>query len=341
MTSAARSARRIAAGEMIALVLALVTACSGHPPPPATTTTKPATPAARPTSAPRPPAAGIAGRYQVGERQLTFVEPPHAGPAGPRLGQRTLATTVWYPRAGSHPAAGPLPLLMFAPGFMLCSGPYSALLQDWASAGYVVAAVNFPRTSCHAGADAYEPDLVNQPKDVTYALSRLLALSAQPHDLFSGLLDRHEIGAAGHSDGGDTVAALAANGCCTDPRLTAVAVLSGAEWGPMPGRYFPRGSGTPPMLFVQGSADTINPPWTSVQLYRADSARARYYLDLLGADHMTPYTGANQVERLVARVTLAFFNRYLLGQDGALAAMTRAGNLGRTAVLAGGGRPAP
>ena len=70
------------------------------------------------------------------------------------------------------------------------------------------------------------------------------------------------------------------------------------------------------MLFVQGSADTINPPWTSMELYEADRARTRYYLDLLGADHLTPYTGANPVEQLVARVTLAFFNRYVLGQAG-------------------------
>ncbi len=355
MTLAARSVRRIAAGEMIAVVLALVTACAGHPQPPAAATTPspppksatasspgPTTSSARPTtsSTPSPPAAvGIAGRYQVGEHQLTFLEPPHTGPSGQYLGQRALATTVWYPLAGSRPAVGPLPLLMFAPGFMLCSGPYSSLLETWASAGYVVAAVNFPRTNCHLGAAAYEPDLVNQPRDVTYALTQLLAMSARPNDLFSGLIDRQEVGAAGHSDGGDTIAALAANGCCTDHRLTAVAVLSGAEWPPMPGRYFAHGA--PPMLFVQGSADTINPPWTSMLLYKADRTRARYYLDLLGADHMTPYTGANPVERLVARVTLAFFNRYLLGQAGALATMTRDGNVSGAAVLASGGDPPP
>jgi fermentation-respiration switch protein FrsA (DUF1100 family) len=353
VTSAAKSARRIAAGEMIAVVLALVTACAGHPQPPAATTTtpppksattsaRPTTPSARPTtSAPSPLAAtvGVAGRYQVGERYLTFLEPLHTGPSSQQLGQRTLATTVWYPLTGSRPAAGPLPLIMFAPGFMLCSGPYSSLLETWASAGYVVAAVNFPRTNCHLGAAAYEPDLINQPRDVSYALTRLLDLSAEPNDLFYGLIDRQEIGAAGHSDGGDTVAALAANGCCTDHRLTAVAVLSGAEWGPMPGRYFAQGA--PPMLFVQGSADTINPPWTSKQLYESDEERARYYLDLLGADHLIPYTGANPVERLVARVTLAFFNRYVLGQAGALATMTRAGNVSGAAVLASGGEPPP
>jgi len=353
VTSAAKSARRIAAGEMIAVVLALVTACAGHPQPPAaatttpppksaTTSVRPTTPSARPTtSAPSPLAAtvGVSGRYRVGERPLTFLEPRYTSPSGQHLGQRTLATTVWYPLAGSRPAAGPLPLIMFAPGFMLCSGPYSSLLETWASAGYVVAAVNFPRSNCHLGAAAYEPDLVNQPRDMSYALTRLLDLSAEPNDLFSGLIDRQEIGAAGHSDGGDTVAALAANGCCTDHRLTAVAVLSGAEWPPMPGRYFAYGA--PPMLFVQGSADTINPPWTSKQLYEADQARARYYLDLLGADHMIPYTGANPVERLVARVTLAFFNRYLLGQAGALATMTREGNVSGAAVLLSGGEPPP
>ncbi len=353
MTSAAKSARRIAAGAMIAVVLALVTACAGHPQPPAAATTAPppksATPSARPTtpsagrttsSAPSPLAVvGIADRYRVSERQLTFLEPPHTGPTGEHLGQRTLATTVWYPLTGSRPAAGPLPLIMFAPGFMLCSGPYSSLLETWASAGYVVAAVNFPRTNCHLGAAAYEPDLVDQPRDVSYALTRLLALSAEPNDLFSGLIDGQEVGAAGHSDGGDTDVALAANGCCTDHRLTAVAVLSGAEWPPMPGRYFAQGA--PPMLFAQGSADTINPPWTSMQLYEADQARARYYLDLLGADHMIPYTGANAVERLVARVTLAFFNRYVLGQASALGTMTREGNVSGAAVLVSGGEPPP
>ena len=243
---------------------------------------------------------------------MTFTEPARTGPAGQYLGQRTLVTQVWYPRARGP--AGPFPLLLFAPGFLQCPGAYSDLLQAWASAGYVVAAVNFPRTNCHLGTEAYEADLVNQPQDMSYVLTRLLALSARPGDSFSGLLDPHEVGAAGQSDGGDTVAALAANTCCTDRRLKAVAVLSGAEWPPMPGRYFP--GGAPPMLFTQGSADTINPPWASLQLYRADSGGARYYLDLFGASHLIPYEGTNPVERLTARVTLAFFDRYVLGQAG-------------------------
>jgi dienelactone hydrolase len=286
---------------------------------------------------------GLAGYYQVGQRQVTFVEPGHVGPAGQYLGPRVLVTGIWYPLAqrpaGSRAAAGPFPLIVFAPGFMQCGSPYSDLLRAWASAGYVVAVVNFPRTDCRVGTAAYEPDLVNQPADMSYVLSRLLALNAQAHGVFSGLLNRDEIAAAGQSDGGDTVAALAANTCCTDRRLKGVAVLSGAEWPPMPGRYFPRGA--PPMMFVQGTADTINPPWTSLQLYRADRAAARYYLDLFGANHMIPYIGTNPVEQLVARVTLAFFGRYVLGQTGALAAMTRDGNVSGTAALVSGGQLPP
>ena len=268
---------------------------------------------------------------------MTFTEPARTGPAYQYLGQRTLVTQIWYPRARGP--AGPFPLLLFAPGFLQCPGAYSDLLQAWASAGYVVAAVTFPRTNCHLGTEAYEADLVNQPQDMSYVLTRLLALSARPGDPFSGLLDPHEVGAAGQSDGGNTVSALAANTCCTDRRLKAVAVLSGAEWPPMPGRYFP--GGVPPMLFTQGSADTINPPWMSLQLYHADGADARYYLDLFRASHLIPYEGTNPVERLVARVTLAFFDRYVLGQADALKTMTRDGNVTGTAALVSGGQPPP
>ena len=352
MASAARNTSPVAAGRLIAAavaVLALLCACTGQPPRPTARAAGRDAPPRSPTP-PSPSRAvagaavpGTSGRYQVGERQVTFVEPAHAGPGGQSLGPRRLETEIRYPRpprpAGSAPARGPFPLLLFAPGFMQCGGPYGRLLHAWVSAGYVVAVVNFPRTDCHMGTAAYEPDLVNQPGDMSYVLSRLLALSTKRRGLLSGLLNRREIAAAGQSDGGDTVAALAANACCTDHRLAAAVVLSGAEWPPMPGRYFPHRP--PPMLFVQGSADPVNPPWTSLQLYRADMGGRRYYLDLLGADHMVPYVGSNPVEQLVARVTLAFLDRYVLGQAQALDRMTREGNVRGAAALVSGRRLPP
>ena len=47
------------------------------------------------------------------------------------------------------------------------------------------------------------------------------------------------------------------------------------------------------------------------------------------------------MERLAARVTLAFFNRYVLGQAAALATMTREGNVRGAAILASAAEPAP
>jgi fermentation-respiration switch protein FrsA (DUF1100 family) len=284
-------------------------------------------------------AVGVSGQFKVAERRVVFAEPAHTGAAGVALGPRRLVTEIRYPLAPAREPRGGYPLLLFAPGFQQCGRPYAPLLRSWASAGYVVATVDFPRTDCQVGAQAYEPDLVNQPADMSYVLTRLLALDAQPHDLFSGLINGQEVAATGQSDGGDTVAALAANPCCLDHRVKAVAVLSGAEWPPMPGRYFARGA--PPMLFVQGTADTVNPPWTSLQLYQQDPNPVRYYLDLFGADHLIPYWGVDPVEQIVARVTLAFFDRYVLRQARALATMTRDGNVHGTAALTIGGQPPP
>jgi len=350
VVSAARRSRLIRASEVAAVVLATATlaaACGGPARPVAAASSAVApSPAATPsrTASAAPAravaAVGVAGRYGVGERRMTFTEPAHAGVTGQHLGARSVLTVIRYPVGRGSPAAwpagGPFPLIMFAPGFMQCSSTYEDLLQSWASAGYVVASVDFPRTDCLTGQAAYEPDLVNQPGDVSYVLSRLLALNAQHHGFLSGRLNPHEVAATGQSDGGDTVAALAGNTCCQDHRLKAVAVLSGAEWPPMPGTYF--AGQAPPMLFVQGNVDTINPPWTSVQLYRADRASPRYYLDLYGADHMVAYTGDNPVERLVARITLAFFDRYVLGRVGALTTMRRAASAsGGLAALGSGG----
>jgi dienelactone hydrolase len=279
----------------------------------------------------------------VGHRQLRFTEPPHAGPTGARLGPRRLVTLIRYPlarsRAAGRPAQGRFPLLVFAPGFMQCAAPYAPLLRAWASAGYVVAAVDFPETDCRAGSAADEGDVFNQPADMSYVITRLLALSGRPHGLLAGLLDRREVAAAGHSDGADTVASLAANACCTDRRLAAAVVMSGAEWPSMSALYFTRRP--PPMLLVQPGNDAFNPPSLSARLYRADPTRARFYLYLPGVTHEAPAMGSAPAERLAARVTLAFFNRYVLRRPGAAAAMARAGHVPGRARLVSAGQPPP
>jgi len=281
---------------------------------------------------------GLLGSFLVGQRWLRFSEPAHRGVTGAGLSRRRLLLQVLYPAAPGRlrqPAKGAFPMLMLAPGFMQCGGPYDPMLRSWASAGYVVVVVNFPNSDCRAGAAATESDMVNQPADVSFAISRMLALDAAANGPFAGVVNPRAIAVAGQSDGGDTVAALVASTCCSDRRVAAAAVLSGAEWPQMPGRYFAR---TPvPMLFTQGSADQINWPGCSVQLYRADPAGARYYLDLFGASHTGPYWGTDRYERTVVRVGLAFFDRFVLGRPAAARAMRAAGDVPGVAALYGSG----
>jgi dienelactone hydrolase len=294
---------------------------------------------------------GVLGSYWVGLRDMTFTEPAHTGPTGEHLGPRVLLTEIRYPlagrpRPGTPRAKGRFPLLVFAPGFMQCGGPYGRMLKAWASAGYVVVVVDFPHSDCKVGGGATEADMVNQPHDMSYVITRILALSAAPHGLLAGILSKGQIGVTGQSDGGDTVAAIAANTCCADHRVAAVAVLSGQEWAhstcpvcQLTGRYFTRRP--VPILFAQGSADVLNSPATSKVMYRADRSRLRYYLDLLGASHTSPYWGTNPTERIVVRVTLAFFDRFVLGQIAQGPVIKRDGNVAGLAILASGRQPPP
>lgn len=294
-------------------------------------------------SSPPPPVRvpiGVVGTFAVRQASFDFVDHSRTWVDDGRVIPRQLRTVVRIPvlpagTTGVRRVAGPFPLVVFAPGFIQCAGAYAPLLRTWASAGYVVAGVEFPRTNCDVASTADEADLVNQPADMSYVISRILRLSARSGDQLSGLVNPMEVAVAGHSDGGDTVAALVGNTCCIDERVVAAIVLAGAEWPPLGGAYFAKA--TPPVLFVQGSADTINPPAASLQLYQADDTGVRYYLDIYGAGHLTPYEGSTLPEGVVAQVTTAFLDRYVVGKQAAGAEMTHYGNVPGVSHLFGRG----
>jgi hypothetical protein len=91
------------------------------------------------------------------------------------------------------------------------------------------------------------------------------------------------------------------------------------------------------MLFVQGTADAINPQTASLQMYTADKTGARYYLQLAGANHLRPYEGRNQPEPVVARVTIAFLDHYLAGDGVPIGAVRNAGDVAGVSQLVSGG----
>ena len=254
---------------------------------------------------------------------------------------RTLVTVIRYPAAGRpgpvdrraappDRAAGRLPLIVFGHGFAVTPAPYARLLRAWAAAGYVVAAPVFPLENAHAPGGPNESDLVNQPRDMRFVISRLLAAGAAGSGPLSGLIDPHAIAVTGQSDGGETALAVAYDHRFLDRRVDAAVILSGAEIPGSDGVPFPARS--PPLLATQGTADTTNNPVNTYAFFSV-AHRPKYLLKLLGAPHLGPYTDEQPQLGIVERVTIAFLDRYLKRTAGAGTRLARAGNVHGTAVL--------
>jgi dienelactone hydrolase len=254
---------------------------------------------------------------------------------------RTLITEVRYPALGAPgatdvsnaPAAradGPFPLVIFGHGFAVTPGVYARLLQAWARAGYVVAAPVFPLENADAPGGPDESDLINQPADMRFVISRMLAANNAGSGPLAGLIDPRQIAVTGQSDGGDTALAAAYDGAYRDPRVGAAIVLSGAEIPAVGSFTFPRGG--PPLLATQGTADTINPPSSTNAFFEA-AQRPKYLLNLLGAEHLPPYTDEQPQLTIVERVTIAFLDGYLKHMPGALERLVTLGTVPGPATM--------
>jgi len=224
---------------------------------------------------------------------------------------RRITTIVRWPATG-----GPHALVVFAHGFALTPADYVPLLERIASAGFVVAAPVFPLTNARAPGGPNEADLVNQPRDVSFVIARLLALNRA-----SGRLQRaiapSRIAVAGQSDGGITALAVAYDMRYRDRRVRAAIIMSGAR--PAGFGSFPRGG--PPLLAMQGTADLLNAPATTAA-YFSVAYRPQFLNWLVGASHRPRYTDEQPQLGIVARSVVAFLDHYLDGRP--LAAFERA-----------------
>jgi dienelactone hydrolase len=219
---------------------------------------------------------------------------------------------------------GPFPLVIFGHGFGVTPAPYARMLQSWARAGYVVAAPVFPLENANAPGGPDESDLINQPADMRFVISRMLAAAGASSGPLAGLVDSTRIAVTGHSDGGDTALAVAFNPYFHDRRVSAAVILSGAEIPGVGGFTFP--SGSPALLATQGTADTVNPPSFTNTFF--DSAqRPKYLLRLLGAEHLLPYSDQQPQLAIVERVTLAFLDGYLKHRPAALERLVSLGSV--------------
>ncbi len=220
-----------------------------------------------------------------------------------RVVARPVTTYVRYPASGN----GPWPLVVFGHGYAATPGIYALLLRAWTLAGYVVAAPLFPLGNAHAPGGPDESDIVNQPRDISFVISQLLAASGARTSALHGLVDSSHIAVAGQSDGGETAFASAYDPAFRDPRIDAAIILSGAQLSGVAFR-FPHPA--VPLLAVQGTADTINLPSYTYAFYSA-APRPKFLLKLLGAGHLPPYVMEEPQLGIVERVTTAFLDRYL------------------------------
>jgi predicted dienelactone hydrolase len=326
----------------------------GHPTAP--TATVRTTTVASTTTTTQPPQVAITGSGYI---NTSVTEPGRLMcPPGYGCSERTYTLQIYYPSAASSsvPVSGApflkpysqsgYPLVVFGIGFDTMPSQYYPLISAWVNAGYIVAAPIFPLTSSaglqHYGvnlndtalADEYEDDLANEPGDMGAAISYVGQLDNSAGSFLYHHVDMSEVAAAGQSDGADATLALVYNNCCVDNSVKAALILSGAEYPGFANSYFT----TPavPMLVTQGSADTINLPQDSQTIYSA-APTPKYYLNLLGATHLEPYTAYNAYEEAVAGVSVDFLNAYTKGDTQALSAMTSAGDQGGVAQLISAG----
>lgn len=248
-------------------------------------------------------ATGGAADFRVRSFRLTDPSRTILLPDGRRV-SRPLETVVRFPTAGTQH-----PLIVFAHGFALTPAAYDRLLSAWAQAGYVVAAPVFPLENANALGGPTQSDLVNEPRDLSFVITRLLAFDERPNGVLAGRIDPSQIAVAGHSDGAVAALAVAYGRGFRDPRVRAAIVMSGAALSWI-GPFSQRG---PPLLAVQGTADALNSSATTAA-YFLRAHRPKFLLWLLGAAHRPPYTFQEPQLGIVERATVAFLDHYLRGR---------------------------
>ncbi|MCU4185591.1 hypothetical protein K6U06_14580 [Acidiferrimicrobium sp. IK] len=224
---------------------------------------------------------------------------------------------MWYPTA-----AGPWPLVVFVHGYDVGPATYARFASQLASSGYVVAAPSFPLEDPSRGNGLDRADLVNEATDVSFVIS---SLSADPAGLH---VAPGEVGVAGHSDGADVALEVGYEVGLSDSRVRAV--FSDAP-DPIDRPVI---SGGPPLLLMQGTADSVV-PYTSSETVFAQVHAPVWYVSLIGADHLPPIAGGTAWTPVLDAAVADFFDSELARRalsGGALTAALSSSPLERVEV---------
>ncbi|ALG15058.1 hypothetical protein AOZ06_25430 [Kibdelosporangium phytohabitans] len=229
---------------------------------------------------------------------------------------RTNAYTDVQPVGGRHP------LVLLSPGFTWYRTSLSALAEELASRGYVVASIdhtyeNFATTfpdgrvitcaTCNGEIEDFDKLVVDsRARDVSFVLDELLGRRGT-------LIDPSRIAMAGMSIGGASVGET----MLTDPRVLAGANLDGTMFKPLA----ESGLSRPFMFFTQNADDaTLNRDWRRLTGWKrwlkvtgavhASFADHDTLSQQMGLDFGSKLAGTRSVEITRAYVA-AFFDRHL------------------------------
>ncbi len=208
-------------------------------------------------------------------------------------GTRVLATRVYRPNA-----SGRFPMFVWAHGYEATVQYFDPLLRFIATHGFVVVAPAFPLTQKGAPGGSVYNDYVNQPADVSYVITQMLAT-------YPRSVDPALIAVGGHSLGAATTMALVSNRCCVDARVKAAVEVDGSTL------HFPNGAVEErgvPVLLIHGDADRTFSVNQSRMTY-ARSTGPKYLLILPGIGHV-PFDTPS-AETVVETATVDFLNATL------------------------------
>lgn len=263
-----------------------------------------AEPTPRPTPTPTPaavsPGPATGAPYAVSHDSITLTDPTRATPARgtiPAHDGRDMLTVIRRPLG----LAGPLPVVVFGHGWNSNPTVYEPLLDEWAAAGYLVAAPTFPSSANTLPGPAIN-DYPEQARDLSFVLTALLAGRAGP-------VDPGRIAVAGHSDGGTDIAYLALNPAYTDRRVRAYLSLSSEIPDGAPG---PWGAPIPGALLVAvGTSDEYGLAARSRHVFNVASVSAKAMLTVTGGNHIGIYIGASPQAVALRHETARFLNAAL------------------------------
>ncbi len=184
-------------------------------------------------------------------------------------------------------ADGKFPLLIFSHGNGGMRSQSTFWCDHMASHGYIVVAPDHTRNACATSFEGkvipYDKEgrgqaALDRPKDVSFLIDQLGQLNGDAKSRFFGKVDLENIGVAGHSFGGFTAMAAAAQ----DPRIDAIAPMAGVV--PESITASPR----PLLLFVATEDDTIGEKGNAgARTYFEATSAPKYLVEFKDGGHYT------------------------------------------------------